>query len=133
VRNRPLDIESAAYAIFGGAQREFDNWKRPVLARQAPASVPAREASAAHRGRVPRIAAVCACLDFRYVGQQIGECPYRRRFACAAVSDDQDAAYVRFDDAQDQRELHLVLSYDRGERIKAGALVGWVHRIEKIT
>ncbi len=113
--DRHLDIQRADHPVLGGADRQIHEARGPVVARKAlPPGHPLAAIVAKPLG-AGRIAAKGAIGYYVDLGQQCRQRSGRSRLGGAALSTDQNSAYVGADGVEDQRRFHRILADYGGE------------------
>jgi hypothetical protein len=114
---RALDVQGSAHPIFGCPKWEIDNRNRAAHTVQLTVARQLDGAVLAQLVHSIGVAAVVAALNFVDWGKQIGQRANGGRLPRSAMTHNNDATDVRVNDAQQQREFHLLLTDDPRERI----------------
>ena len=115
---RGLQVDGADHPVLGCVDRQLDDahWAGGFRQRARSCLEP-HPALIAHHIGLARITPELAPLNDDLVGKQRRQGADRRRLGGAAVTADQDATDRGVDRVQDERELHVLLADDRGERV----------------
>ena len=120
-RQRPFQIERADDAILRRPKRQVHDRNRPQLGFQS-AFPRAGLARFAKPGGRSRITVIGASGHGAHLRQQRRERPDGRRFAGAAIPEDENAPDRGINGAEHESQFHVVLADDRGEGIGRGRL-----------
>jgi hypothetical protein len=117
LNQRALDIERPAHPILRCSKWQIDNRNRATHTVQLAVARQFGGAVFAQLVHSIGVAAVRAALNLPDWRKQIGQCANGGRLTRPAMTHNDDTTDVRVNDAQQQREFHLLLADDPRERI----------------